>query len=262
MRSQFHIFRPNAKHAWSRQPGFPQNCFILPIGNTSKQPFELSQKWKLKITDEIRNNNQNLLISFQHHKSNNECYKSPIFPPNILADRTNATHQNGQVVEFIICPNITKFTFTLTHSLEPSIMSPCSQNTYNPSANSPWALPRYKPLILFPGHVNLLNYILPKLISRFDNPYIITSTHIHHLPLPHDNREIGSHRYPIHPTFSGDVLHCDMLDISHSCQLPVACRTYRIPIPVEITGLQPTITTAETLTLSEARNRPSRHSPP
>ena len=176
VRSQFHVFRSNAKHAWSRQPGFPQNCFILPISNTSKQPFELSQKWKLKITDEIRNNNQNFLISFQHHKSNNECYKSPIFPPHILADRTNATHQNGQVAEFIISPNITKFTFTLTHSLDPSIMSPCSQNTYNPSANSPRALPRYKPLILFPGHVILLNYILSKLIGTFD--YILTSTHI------------------------------------------------------------------------------------
>jgi hypothetical protein len=184
VRSQFHVFRPNAKHAWSRQPGFPQNCFILPISNTSKQPFELSQKWKLKITDEIRNNNQKFLISFQHHKSNNECYKSPIFPPNILTDRTIATHQNGQVAEFIISPNTTNLTFISTHRLEPTIMSLNSPNTHNPSKILFSSCTRYNPFNNFHSHETLPHYTLSKAIGRFDNPLIINSTHINSAIIP------------------------------------------------------------------------------
>ena len=175
VRSQFHVFRPNAKHAWSRQPGFPQNCFILPISNTSKHPIKLSQECKLKITDEIRNHNQNYLISFQHHKSNSECCKSPIFPPNISADRTNAPHQNCQVAEFLISPNITNFTFTFTHSLEPTIMSPISPNTHNPSASSFWTYTRHNPFNNFHSYESLLHYTLTNANGKFDNPLIINN---------------------------------------------------------------------------------------
>ena len=65
VRSQFRVYHPPEKHAWSQQPGFPTNYFIIPISNTPTRPSEFFHPWKPHISIEIlyQNQNQNLRVS-------------------------------------------------------------------------------------------------------------------------------------------------------------------------------------------------------
>ena len=63
VRSQFRVFRPPEKHAWSQQSGFPTNYFIISISNTSITPPEFFHAWKSHISIEILHQNQNQIVS-------------------------------------------------------------------------------------------------------------------------------------------------------------------------------------------------------
>ena len=76
VRSQFRVFHPPEKHAWSQQSGFPTNYFIIPISNTSITPPEFFNAWKSHISIEILHQNQNQIVS-------NSTFHNSRIPPTV-----------------------------------------------------------------------------------------------------------------------------------------------------------------------------------